>query len=370
MIEIEINQEHIVEETVSGAQEHEFINDKMNELRLLFESKGEVIREINDVASTVLRKDKSASIQSPVKTAAPVYIKNGLIKSLSVHCDPLNVNAEHLLHDIVSINARTNDLMQHLRPYDANYGHFVERFKRDFKRDFKTTKFIVKNLHYEGPEFKNLLLKSSPQTISAVVNVQSIEANQLNVTKNIINNIDINDVVTHGFDETITGLKTFNRITSKTLNSKIINDVKVIPDIARERASFRAFKGEDGFLSFPHDISVDKLQINRINSLPWSHIEKSTEMKVTNQINGNLYIKRPSIVRHLNVDSINHIAFPDLMTKENDQQIESVIWINKFFAPSISTRTVNGVKFKENVALQGQENHIRCKYLLHAIFSF
>lgn len=358
MIEIEINQEHIVSETVSGPyREQEVIKEKMNELRLILESKGEIVREINEVASTVLRKDKSASIQSPVKTAAPLYIQNGLIKSMSVHCDPLKGNAEQLLHEIVGINARLDDLTQHMRP---NHDHY-NRYKRAFKPDYKTTKFIVKNLHYEGPEFKNLLTKSGPTIFSSVVNVQSIETTQqVNITKNIINNINLNDIVRHGSDETITGLKTFNHITASTLHAKTVNDVKVTADIPKAR-SFRALDTEDGFQSLPHDVSVDKLQINSINSLLWNEIESSADLKTTNHINGNLYFKKPSIVRHLNVDAVNHIPVPDLMTKDSDQQIESVIWINKFFAPSISTRTVNGVNFKENVALQGQENHIKCK---------
>lgn len=360
MIEMEINHEHIVGETLTSTQhEQEFIKEKMRELRQILESRGAIVREINEISSLVIRKDKEAKIKS-MKVTEPVLIENGMIDSLSVHSDlPLKSTPETLLNEIGLISARTSDLMHHIRPTE------YERYKREFTPNFKTKKIIAKNLHYEGPEFENLILKSQPNTLRSVVNVKSLEImGNLNVTQNVVNKIDLNDVVTHDFIDRINGVKTFETINVETLHAPVINDVKVVSDVPKSRVSFRAVDGEDGFMSLPHDISIENLQVNRVNSLPWVELEKSSEVKSSNEIKGNLYMKRPSLVRNLNVDAVNSISVSDLMTKASDQDVNSVVWINRFFAPSISTRTVNGVNFKETVALQGQENHIRCKYFL------
>ncbi|XP_063705250.1 uncharacterized protein LOC134834483 [Culicoides brevitarsis] len=350
MIEMEINQEQIVGETAKFTAEQDVIKEKMNELRFLLESKGEIMREIDDVAKAVLRRDMPATIQAPVTVDGPLRIASGEINA-NVHVEEsIKSTADEILHEIVGINVRFGALMSHLNPTER-------RYKRAFKPDYKTTKFIVKNLHYDGPEFKDLLLKSTSK-VTSVVNSGTFETlNGLNLTKNVINNINLNDVVHQGSSEIITGAKTFNHVTTKTLKVKKINEVQVT-DLPKHR-SFRAVQGEDGFKSLPHDVTVDKIRFNRVNSLPWTNLERASDLKKSYHINGDLYLKRNSIVRQLNVNAVNNFPVGDLLTKNGDQQISSVIWINQFFAPSITTKTVNGINFKENVALQGQENHIR-----------
>uniref|UniRef100_A0A336LL58 CSON011314 protein n=1 Tax=Culicoides sonorensis TaxID=179676 RepID=A0A336LL58_CULSO len=361
MLEVEINQNHIVGETQPRNHEHESIKIKMNELRLLLESRSSTIREIDNLASDVIRKDKSMHIEKPLSIAKPVFLTNGLIKSLEVHSNPLKATAEQLLHDIVSINSRTFHLIQNLTPFNS-YTNMVynDRFKRDFKPHYKTVKFIAKHLHYDGPEFKNLLLKSTSNAVPVIINAQTLETNYIYINKNIINHIDINDIVINEYNDTITGHKSFKKIKAKTLLTNQINERNVNPDFSvPTKTSFRALEGQENYMSHHHDLTIDKLQVSQINSLPWIEIEENSVVKEKKHVKGNIYLKRASIARNLKVDSVNDIDISDIMTKQGDQQIHSSIWINNFYAPTISSRSVNGINFRENVALQGQENHIQ-----------
>lgn len=144
----------------------EEVHEKLKELQFLLESREQMIHNIRNTTAEIIRVDKPAHIKSIVNMQKPLYLSSGNINELHVNSADLNATPSELLQDVATIASQTNKLMEHVAPQ--------RRTKRT--TDDSTTlphnrrkKVVVKNLHYDGPQFKGTYL--STRTCRATVSL-------------------------------------------------------------------------------------------------------------------------------------------------------------------------------------------------------
>lgn len=173
------------------------------------------------------------------------------------------------------------------------------------------------------------------------------------------------------------GVKEFDFVTVKNLDVNHVNNVYMenpshtnTNKKQQQQSSFRVLDTDhNDFYQIEADVFTNSLETGSINSLPWQEIVDNVNVKEIKMIEGNVYLTKPSHVKNFFTAAVNNITIKDLLTKTTDQTVFSNIAISKFFTPSMTTGTINGINFKENVVLIGQENHIKCELWL-TLFSF
>lgn len=351
MNEIELGDQDEVGESQSTVSEDVPLKEILNSLRLLIEDRINYIREISYTSLQVLHVNRNIEINKPLKISGPVIIKAGSVKNLTIFSEDLESTNDKLLHDIIWMNRRINQLLNKIDP--------PKRTSRSSRQTNNPSKMIIKNLHYNGDEFKNLLRKSTDNTISkpSLISKIVLEKN-LKVNDNKINKIIIHDAALRYPNRTqrINGLKTFDYIITENIGMPSFNEA------SKQGHSFRT-KG-DLSSSISGTVSVMNLKIRSVNNIPWNQLEEGLKFKQSRIIHGNLYVNRPSLIQNISTHSLQDQETNKFFTKTSNQNVYSTIGINGLYTPSISTELLNGMNFKDVVALAGQQNIINSEYFL------
>lgn len=168
----------------------------------------------------------------------------------------------------------------------------------------------------------------------------------------------------------VLGTKEFESIRAEHLSLDYLNDHPVPQPPTRpiQPNTFRNAATGEHVVTLSGDVAAASVQIGAVNGLAWRELQKAAEFTKNPVINGDLILTKPVSVKKLQVERIDGDFVENLMTKHTDQEVHASVLIKQFHSENIVAHQVNGVNFKEMVALQGQENHIKCKFSENAIF--
>lgn len=133
-------------------RETEKVHEKLNELRFLLEKREGFIHKIRNATADVLRTDKPAHIKSIVNMQQPFYLGSGTIKELHLNTVDLTATPSELLQNVAWIVNQTNQLSDLVAPKSRKKRTTDTSTPLPSHKSKK--KIVVKNLHYEGPQFK------------------------------------------------------------------------------------------------------------------------------------------------------------------------------------------------------------------------
>lgn len=184
-----------------------------------------------------------------------------------------------------------------------------------------------------------------------------METNKLVITSNEINDISLQNLLnaTTSSSRFIHGEKIFKRIKVKNLNIQhTLNDI----DANQLLTSSTEMNLLDSLELFG-DININNLRVSKLNNIQWQTFYENLFLKNDrDSINGNLIFQNFTKVNKITVGLVNGISVDNLLTTSTDQEIQSDIFVNKFYVENAATNTVNNENLMENAAVVNQKNTI------------
>lgn len=309
-------------------------------------------------------------------TANYTIIKNTKVSAISMPYN-LHKSGDRLLREIVSSNIGLEEARRKLtmvkRP--PTFGVF-----RENTNEQEIESIFAKNLIYKGELFEGktegvfvifiklgifnsgMFLKStSPNRLIGDLNINKLEANKLVISSNKINDIFLENLlnVTTSSDRLIRGEKIFKRIKVKNVNiQQTLNDIEV-NQLLTSSTKMDLLDSLELF----GDITVNNLKVSKLNNVEWQSFYQNLFLKDDrDSINGNLIFQNFTKINKITVGFLNGVPVDNLLTTSTDQEIQSNVFVNKFFVENAATNTVNNEKLSENAAIINQKNVIEGNY--------
>ena len=177
------------------------------------------------------------------------------------------------------------------------------------------------------------------------------------ITGNKINDISLQNLlnVTTSSNRLIRGEKIFKRIKVKNVNiQQTLNDIEV-NQLLTSSTKMDLLDNLELF----GDINVNNLRVSKLNNIEWQSFYDNLFLKDDrDSINGNLIFQNFTKINKIIVGFLNGVTVDNLLTTSTDQEIQSDVFVNKFYVENAATNTVNNEKLSENAAVVNQKNII------------
>ncbi|CAO1435514.1 unnamed protein product [Diamesa serratosioi] len=327
----------------------------INKLKTLLKQRILKIHSIKSTAQTIGKTNDAPQIaQRQLVTANYTRLKNTKVTKISMPYK-MHKSGGRLLREIVISNIELEEARRNLSFIKRPPMHGVFRTNTN---EQEIESIIAKNLIYKGDLFEGLLLKSTnPNRLIGDLNINKLETNKLVITSNKINDIFLQNLLntTTSSNRFIRGEKIFKRIKVKNINiQQTLNDIEV-NQLLTSSTKMDLLDS----LELLGDININNLKVSKLNNIEWKSFYEKLFLKDDRvSINGNLIFQNFTKINKITVGLVNGVLINNLLTTSSDQEIQSDVFVNKFYVENAAINTVNNENLLENAAVANQKNII------------
>lgn len=156
----------------------------------------------------------------------------------------------------------------------------------------------------------------------------------------------ISDLLQKSKTNRFTGSIIIKNLITKNLNVTTINQSRVT-------------RSNKKSIIFNSDVITDNLIVDRINKIKWDYLYNNVYQKdKSTEIIGKLLIEQTGFVNYLQTQLIDDRSTNDFFTLKTNQEINSLIFINKFNVDSLSTNLINDIELSRFATYLDEVNFI------------
>ncbi|XP_077291132.1 uncharacterized protein LOC143914706 [Arctopsyche grandis] len=327
----------LVDGVLKVTQDVKLINSKVDSIKItsdeellvdtrtLIDTAGKVndaITKLEEGVSHVILKEGPVEIKGTLEIKGDLTMENLSAVKLNVG----TVNGKPFVGDAFLFNNET----QHLRG-----------------ESFVGKTINVKKL--TSPLFNSFLSTASVFQSLAAENI-------VLVNRKAINDIELDSIVLKGYEGTIMGTKTFDRLTTYEADTERLGKELLTPWIQRSLNNEIPVKN----LVVDNNLTVSHLFAKRINGINVTELMDSIYQRgIHGGIEGDITFLSNLNVTSLHTDLMENSKVEEFMTKTTEQTVTSTIKIDRLLSKTINAKSINTLKLNDDVAIIGRKNVVK-----------